>query len=99
MDTLTSALNICRLIALSKSQQAVHLGATPKIRPPKAPQRSWIHMKSMRNCGRYLQFRFLKWLLNPRGNFHSKTGELVQGLFFILMYLNFDIGVKHPILL
>ena len=38
-------------------------------------------------------------LEDPRGNFHSKTGELVQGLFFTLMYSNFEIGVKHPILL
>ena len=38
-------------------------------------------------------------LEDPRGNFHSKTGELVQGLFSILMYSNLEIGVKHPILL
>ena len=36
--------------------------------------------------------------LYPRGNFHSKTGEPVQGLFFLINW-NLRIGVKQLILL
>ena len=40
-----------------------------------------------------------KYRIHPRGNFHSKTGEPVQGLIFSLINWNFKIGVKQLILL